>query len=919
MRLEIFNLSKKYNKRLIFDNFSYSFQEKKFYSIIGESGCGKSTLLKILSLQDLDFDGDIKCDSSSYKKMSKREQNDFRLKNFGFVFQNFSLFEEDTVSNNIRIVLDGIVNEKEEVKLKRLEEILQLLEISNLKDSFVKDLSGGEKQRVAIARAMVSSPEIIFCDEPTGSLDETNTKNVFEILKVISSYTTVILVTHDRENAEKYSDDILEFSRENIRHIFHEKEKTIEKMQIMQLSKKKREGILSKKFIFAHFKNLGKNRKIRNLIKNLLFSLSLISCGLAITLTNSLNDSISSSFSSIVSTNEVVLTKKNSNNELYDYYSAPNSAVQNLMAHYSMDINRYGVNYLVDFENYFIDENILYSVNKTLKNEISGFTARHFNEFIYLDEDNSYEIYPKLESPLKDDEIIISITFDQMKSMCLELQILRDFEFLGNYLKENDYFVSLELANYSWEYTDEQLFKVKGVIFDNKNRVYHTNTLFNEVLFEEQMRFPTSNRPNKIEEYPWMFKKVYYVETREFQNILLNKLFYDERYKDYIFEIDSEEYRPLTYEQKNNKNYIYVFNAFKDAVDVGLVEIAKQNGLRFKNYYYSTNAGYYNNGTSIFTGFNNPTFFSLYEEDLNQIIDAYSRVNVEEIYNIETPKNVVNGFALNPASNNLKFKTIEEPLSIKEIVISGGFAEILNKNNIKNTEIFATMLVNSELNGGILDTTFRTIKLTIKDIVEEDKSVSIYQNKDYTISLFRDLFRISSFRLIPNSIIFETEEKVDEKSLEKLNSLFADYEFKNPMLEIENSIEESTKFLTYILYGFSLVSIISSIILSLIISYINALEEVNEIKLLKTLGFNNFQILKMFFCDNFLQSGICILTSLISLIFINFFVSKAIGNMIGLGNVNVFSPLAIISIFLVAGFIILISTTSVNKVLKKAS
>ena len=307
MKIEVSNLSKKYSKCVIFENFNYSFQEKKFYSIVGESGCGKSTLLKILSLQDLEFDGEIKCDSVSYKKMSKREQNDFRLKNFGFVFQNFNLFEEDTVSNNIRIVLDGIVNEKEEVKLKRLEEILQLLEISCLKDFFVRDLSGGEKQRVAIARALVSSPEIIFCDEPTGCLDEVNTKNVFEILKAISSYTTVVLVTHDRENAEKYSDEILEFNRENIRQIFHAKEKSIEKMQIMQLNKKKREGILSQKFIFAHFKNLGRNRRIRNLIKNLLFSLSLISFGLAITLTSSLNDSISSSFSSIVSANEVLI------------------------------------------------------------------------------------------------------------------------------------------------------------------------------------------------------------------------------------------------------------------------------------------------------------------------------------------------------------------------------------------------------------------------------------------------------------------------------------------------------------------------------------------------------------------------------------------------------------------------------------
>lgn len=458
-----------------------------------------------------------------------------------------------------------------------------------------------------------------------------------------------------------------------------------------------------------------------------------------------------------------------------------------------------------------------------------------------------------------------------MKEMCLDLHILRDFESLGEYLSKNDYFVSLELINNSWQYSDEQIFKLKGVIFDNKNRVYHTDNLFNETLFEEQMRFPSSNNINKIEEYPWMFKKVYFIETIDYQNVLLNKLFYDERYKDNIFDSDSIEYRPLTYESSRDSNRVYVYDAFKDSIGIDVINTLNEFGFDYENYYFSSSAGYYNDGTNIFTGFNNPTFFSLYLEDLNEIIDAHSRVAAEDIYNIETPDNVVDAFALKTSSDNVKFKVVDTPISLSELIISRGFAEILGKNkDIVDNNLYVTMLVQSELNDGILNTTFKTLKLTIKDVIEEDKSVSIYHNKDYSISLFRDLFKISSFRLIPNSIIFEMDNRVDEIQLEKLNSLFEEYEFKNPLLEIERSIEESTTFLRYILYGFSILSIISSLILSFIITFINANEQKGEIKLFITLGLRNREIFKMFFIDNLVSSIFCVLSSILSLIFINF-------------------------------------------------
>ena len=919
MILKAINVSKNFGERNLFSSFNFIFSERKLYSIIGESGTGKSTLLNILSLNSSDFDGDIQADQYTFKKLSDKEKRDFRLRNFGFVFQNFNLFEEDTVYNNLRVTLDAAIKCSEEVKKRRINEISENLGIAKLKNNYVKNLSGGEKQRVAIGRALITSPEIIFCDEPTGSLDEENTKSIFELLRAVSKYATVIVVTHDEENAKKYSDYVLKLEDGKISNIFHNNKFEDENINLMKLEKKNKEGHLSLNFIFSHFKNLFKIRKLRNLIKSVLFSVSLISTGLAMTLTTSLNKSITSSFSSIVSGNEVVLTKKNSTNRIIDYYSSNNQTIQKLIVHYPKDISRYGVNYLVDFENYFIDGNELYNVNSNTKKRISGFSARHFNEYIYIDDYSNYKIYPSLSEPLKMDEVVLSITFDQMKEMCLELHILRDFETLGNYLKSHDYFVSLELVNNEWQYSDEQLFKVKGVIFDNKNRVYHTNNLFNEILFEEQMRFPSSNNINKVEEYPWVFKKVYFIETNEYQNVLLNKLFYDDRFKDNVFDSDSITYRPLSYDNSKGKSRIYVYDAFKDAIDVNIIDTLNDNGFEYENFYFSSSAGYYNDGTNIFTGFNNPTFFSLNEEDLNRIIDAHSIIKAEDIYRIESPENVVDAFALKASSDNVKFKVIDEYLPLTEIVISGGFAEILSNKELKNKDLYVTMLVQSELSGDILKTTFKTLKLQIKDVIKDDKSVSIYHNKDYSISLFRDLFKISSFRLVPNSIIFEMNEKVGEEELKKLNSYFGDYEFKNPLLEIENSIEESTSFLRYILYAFSLLSIFSSLILSFIITFINANEQKGEIKLFITLGLRNKEIFKMFFVDNLINSLICIVTSICSLLFINIFVSQALGKMIGLSSLSIFNVFSILVVIGVAFIIVLASSFATRSVINECS
>lgn len=912
--IKVDKLTKKIGNRTLFSNFTYEFKERTLYFITGESGSGKTTFLNILSTLDSSYEGEVCAFNRDYRHLSDNDISDLRIRYFSHIFQNFNLLEDDTVINNLRLVFDSLSDEKEEFKNNRIEEVLNYLDIYEVRDSYVRNLSGGEKQRLAIGRSLLSSPSVLFCDEPTGSLDENNSKTVFEILRKLSSLITVIVVTHDKESAYKYGDVVLNIKNEKI-EAFELYKRNKETIAIGQIKNKRDISKFRYKFLFSHIKNKNKTKRIRNFIKKCLMNVSLISTALAIGLTKGISDSISSSFSKILSGNTVVLSKKRSSNSIIDFSSAEKKDVYSMLNDYKDELDYYGVNYLVDFENHFIDGNELYSVNKGMKKRIVGFSARHFNEFIYLPELETVNSFPKLEEPLKDDEIILSINYDQMVEMCLELQIVKSFESLGDYLEYNDYFVSLELVNNDWTYSDEQLFKVKAIIMDAKNRICHTNNLFNEELFEEKMRFPSSLNLNKVEEYPRVFKKTIYLHTINFQSHFLNKIFYDKKYTDYIFDSNSKEYSPLTFEKKYEFNKVFAFKAIKDCIDFNIIEGLNTLNFNYKNYYFSTSGGYYNLGTDLFTGFSNLTFFSLDQNKIQQLIDTCSYLKDEEIYSLETPKEVVNAFALMPNSSNMKMKVTNEKLNINEVNISEGFYESLGSKN--DSDLYCTMMTKRTFNGEKNENEFTTIKLKINKVIEGDKSISLYQNKEFSISLFRDLFNISSFRLIPISIIFETADKVSENDLEVLNSYFSDYEFKNPLIEIENSIDESTKFLKYILYLFSFVSLISSLILSIIISIISFIEERKEINLFLILGYRKAEISKMFFMDSFINNVQCLISSFVVLVFINLLVGRMVGSKLNIGSINLFSFASVIIDVLIVLLLTLFSTLLVKKMLKK--
>lgn len=210
--LELIQVTKNYNTKNVvtnaLKNVSIEFRNNEFVSVLGPSGCGKTTMLNIIGGLDKYTYGNIIFNGKTTRYFDQSDWDDYRNRTIGFVFQSYNLIPHLTVLSNVEIALSlaGISKKKRRIKAKLA------LEKVGLGEYYMRhpnELSGGQMQRVSIARALVSDPDIILADEPTGALDSSTSVQVMEILKEISKEKLVIMVTHNSELADEYSDRIL--------------------------------------------------------------------------------------------------------------------------------------------------------------------------------------------------------------------------------------------------------------------------------------------------------------------------------------------------------------------------------------------------------------------------------------------------------------------------------------------------------------------------------------------------------------------------------------------------------------------------------------------------------------------------------------------------------------------------------------
>ncbi len=201
MMLRAENLIKIYGTKVrtvAVDGISCTFEPGKCYAIVGPSGSGKTTLLYLLSAIETPDRGTVYFNDTDLFAMGEDERARFRARHFGFVFQHFYLIPYLNALENVavRFYLKG-----EKVDWNRARRVLEKLGISEIKKPY--EYSGGQQQRIAIARAIVTNPDVLFADEPTGNLDSKNSRIVFDILREIASEGKIVIVaTHDMELAE---------------------------------------------------------------------------------------------------------------------------------------------------------------------------------------------------------------------------------------------------------------------------------------------------------------------------------------------------------------------------------------------------------------------------------------------------------------------------------------------------------------------------------------------------------------------------------------------------------------------------------------------------------------------------------------------------------------------------------------------
>ena len=205
--IEVKDLSKSYldgaTPTIALDGVSFSVRKGEFVAIMGPSGSGKSTLLHLLGLLDTPTSGSYHFNGKDTSAYSGNDIADLRNRELGFVFQAFNLLARTTVLENVKLPLVYSKIPEEEWD-DRAKKAIESVGLGNRMEHEPSELSGGEKQRAAIARALVTNPEIIFADEPTGNLDSKSGKNVMSILQKLNEKEgrTIILITHETATAE---------------------------------------------------------------------------------------------------------------------------------------------------------------------------------------------------------------------------------------------------------------------------------------------------------------------------------------------------------------------------------------------------------------------------------------------------------------------------------------------------------------------------------------------------------------------------------------------------------------------------------------------------------------------------------------------------------------------------------------------
>lgn len=912
--IKIEKITKIYGKRHIFSNFSCTLPDKGLVCLLGASGSGKSTLLNMISGVDNSYEGSIKINEIDIKSLTSSEAANFRVQNIGYVFQNFNLLNLDTVFNNVILPLETGFLSKRIIQKKRVNDALKIVGIEKLSKQRINKLSGGERQRVAIARAIINDPTVVLCDEPTGALDEKTSEDIFNLLKTISKETLVVIASHDVEAIKKIADLIIEINDANVKvkSIKNEASSNETTNLIGKGEKKVRPYIplLSKaRYAFQKIKA----KKFRSIIMNLMLSLALTGIGLSLIITNSVSSKVEESFKAILNGNHLILSSKNENeNTFSSVYSTPYKQVNDIYIKYQYMLDGIGVNYLINFEDFFKDDNDFYVDSENKRVPMQSLSARNINDFRWMSDSDSRVYYPFEYVTLDNDQIILGLSYEDMVNLCFALQIQRNFNSLGHYIYEKGLNLFLSVSNSYWQYDDEQLLSIVAVCESQETAIYHTNLLWNEVVFEEMMRLPSDD--DEVHEFPWEMYKIYYFRTKENPETFLNASLYDEYLYDYVFERTNYRYNPALCKPDDvcDERRLYIYSVDKKGISGSVIDQCKGNEINFDNYYFTSDFGYASYSANLFSGFSKNVFISTNEELIDLAIDADTQLTDVSSASLNLPDGVVQGNYLISLSGGLRFSTDlskiisgRKPSNMNEIVVSKGLAETLCQNGEilgKYVEFAGEIEENYDSDNNILKV-YNRAKLLVVGVTSEDKNY-IYHNHNWTIQFFRDKLGVSAFYLIPKAIVFEFESQNEaNEALTLLEATVSGYKIESPIEELRTNIDSTLSYANTILKVFSILASVISILLLATTMMLNIIESKNDINLFSLLGIRKSEINSCFVVQSVLQGLISFIISSMELISVDFVISYMLSSNLNIDFKFSFNSKPVLIILIISIFV----------------
>jgi len=921
--IQIENLFKKYGKESVLNNIHLKFPKIGLIAIVGPSGCGKTTLLNCIAGL-CNFKGQIRVDNENIETLSENKMNQLRLTSFGFVFQDFKLYECESVEQNILLPLDMINNDKKERKKRKCSDLVNLVGLKCKLASSVNKLSGGEKQRVAIARALVNDPKIILADEPTGSLDKTNGEEIMVVLEKISRKSLVVVVSHDLDLMKQFADKIVILKNGEVVAIEDTKKQRHDIFYPVWKNKdcKKTNFNIPLSFLLRHSISKMKTRKWRNIFICMIMSFGLIGIGIGSSLSQSISKNIKSVYSSLVDETKIMISSKEDRPSMYGRYAGSYYEAQEIAREYPRFIKDIGVNYYCEFESFFKDSDDLYVQEGNYNNRIEGLSSRSINEFIWLEKADN--IYPYTIDFLENDQVIFGLNIQMVEDICFALKIERTVTSLSNFLKNKPVTFYFDFANQDWQYSDQQLVSMVGFILENKPAIYHSNHLWNEYLFEKCMRFPTDDGLDSVSDVPWKMKKIYFFETGTQTDAFLREAFFSPLFDTSLLEIAGIEYYPWFYKNKTIKerSRVLFFARTKNSIPGRFNFFFHEHCPDIFDEIFCSSGGYVAYPSSLMMGFSKSTYFSSDLDLLNETVDGLRKVDLLGSESINLPTNIVFGHYSQTSQNGVIFRPFpatlfkgEKPHSLDEIVISTKMAKSLFGNlNIINKNIYIAFTSVEKINqNGSLVRDFVFSEVKVIGLVESSKAV-IYHDSYWPIGFFQSRLSVSCFDLQVDTIAYNVKDSSKcDRSIKLLSRAFPQYSIVNPLETINQSVDQICRYIEIALAVFSVISLVISTLLLTISNYLHIYENKRDIGLALCLGANKKEAKKFLYFHSILTGLISFGLSAIELIIINFILNREISFFTQLEFEFSVNPLSLLYMFVVFFFVSMLSTFFIAK------